>query len=316
MATARLTVDARRAFLGGLIDDAALFPPARLSMAAAVASHIAHRQGAHAWIQGTFVCPASRLDEMAGLLPANASEWAVSVIADGDDLAADVHAALRVRDLTDGRAWGHAIETRLRTGEAESISAAVSVVRKATEAVGVTLTLALELPVTGAAADDINGWLRAIRQLRSPGTPALVAKLRCGGLSADAFPSVAQTAAVVRGCVEHDVPLKATAGLHHPVRHWDPATGFDHHGFFNLFGALVLLGAGAIEDEQLTAVLEETDPAAFTLTAEGFGWRDAVIDEHAVRAQRGRLVVGYGSCSFDEPVDDLVALGVLAEPAR
>jgi hypothetical protein len=34
----------------------------------------------------------------------------------------------------------------------------------------------------------------------------------------------------------------------------------------------------------------------------------------ALRSMRGSLFPAYGSCSFDEPVDDLVALGML-EPA-
>lgn len=314
MTTALHTVDARRAFLGGLIDDAGLFPPARLPMAAAVASHISHRQGRHAWIQGTFVCPASRLDELVGELPDSAPQWPVSVIADGDDLASDVHAAVRLRQRTGGRAWGHALEARLGTTDDEWISATVAVVRAATHAAGEPMALAVELPVTGSDADQIDSWFRAIRDLGSPESPAVVAKLRCGGLTADAFPTVAQAASVVRGCVAHEVRLKATAGLHHPVRHLDPSTGFDHHGFYNLFGALVLLGARAIDNEHVPSVLNEADPAAFTLTAEGFGWRDAMIDGPSVGRQRDRLVIGYGSCSFDEPVEDLVALGVLTGP--
>ncbi len=312
MVTALPTSNACRAFLGGLIDDAGLFPPARLSMAAAVAGHIAHRQGPHGWIQGTFVCPASRLEELVGELPDIAPQWPVSVIADSDDLASDVQAAALLRQRTGGRAWGHALETRLHTAAAASISATVDMVRTASDAAGAAMALALELPATEGSIGQVDGWFRAIGNLRSPGSPGLVAKLRCGGLTAEAFPTVAQTASVVRGCVAHSVPLKATAGLHHPVRHRDPSTGFEHHGFFNLFGALVLLGAGAIDDEHVLSVLEETDPAAFTLTTEGFGWRDAMIDGPAVRDQRNRLVVGYGSCSFDEPVEDLVALGVLS----
>ena len=54
--------DARRALLGGLIDDAAQFPPARLPLAEALAGYRANAAGPHAWLQGRFLCPAARLD--------------------------------------------------------------------------------------------------------------------------------------------------------------------------------------------------------------------------------------------------------------
>jgi len=44
-------------------------------------------------------------------------------------------------------------------------------------------------------------------------------------------------AAFVIGCTERDLAFKCTAGLHHAVRHTDPATGFTHHGFLNILAA-------------------------------------------------------------------------------
>lgn len=119
-------------------------------------------------------------------------------------------------------------------------------------------------------------------------------KLRCGG---ERVPSAVEVAAVLRACSEHGVRLKATAGLHHPV------AGVDHHGFLNLLAAAALGG-------ELEAV-RETDPDAFDLDAGVFAWRGRSLDPAAARA----LLTGLGSCSFEEPVEDLVALGML-ESAR
>ncbi len=56
---------AKRALLEQLIDDASLFPPARLPMGPALRAHARHRESAYAWIGGRFVLPASRVDEFA-----------------------------------------------------------------------------------------------------------------------------------------------------------------------------------------------------------------------------------------------------------
>ncbi len=58
---------------------------------------------------------------------------------------------------------------------------------------------------------------------------------------------------------------------------------------------------------------EPTDqiPSPFALDAAGLRWRDHRVDAAALGATRRDLFVGYGSCSFDEPVEDLTTLGVL-----
>ena len=58
--------DARWALLGGLIDHAPTFPPARLPTAEALAEDRRARAGAEAWLLGRLVWPSSRLAELAG----------------------------------------------------------------------------------------------------------------------------------------------------------------------------------------------------------------------------------------------------------
>jgi hypothetical protein len=112
------------------------------------------------------------------------------------------------------------------------------------------------------------------------------AKIRCGG---EHVPSIDELAEFIRGCRERRMPFKATAGLHHAVRQ-DGA-----HGFLNVLAA-------AVFDED---ALAEEDAEAFRLTETEFLWRD-----RSAPPSRG-LFVGFGSCSFFEPVDELKALGLL-----
>jgi hypothetical protein len=169
-----------------------------------------------------------------------------------------------------------------------------------------------ELPEALAAISAIRGQVRAeAGQGPPPG-----AKLRCGGLSADAFPSPAAVACFIAVAAAQHVPMKATAGLHQPLRHTDPATGITHHGFLNLLGAAVLAHALAVDEDALVRLLSETTPEAFTLTADGFGWRGLGVDPAAIIRARAELFTSYGSCSLSEPVDGLRGLGILPLPAR
>ncbi|MFB9322962.1 hypothetical protein [Cryptosporangium minutisporangium] len=129
------------------------------------------------------------------------------------------------------------------------------------------------------------------------------AKLRTGGLRADAFPSPAELAGALRACVTRGVAVKCTAGLHHAVRHTDPVTGFRHHGFLNVLLAVSALVDGASADD-VAALLGESD---------GHGVAAAVRAWTPERAARARGVfTAFGTCSVQEPVDDLVALGLLS----
>jgi hypothetical protein len=130
------------------------------------------------------------------------------------------------------------------------------------------------------------------------------AKVRCGGATAEMYPSPAQLAHFVCGCRDRGLAFKATAGLHHPLR--DGIV----HGFLNLLGAAVVAHAGG-EPRELIEVLREEDPNAFAVTDEAFTVRGRAFDAGAVAATRERLFVGYGSCSFSEPVEDLRGLRIL-----
>jgi hypothetical protein len=124
----------------------------------------------------------------------------------------------------------------------------------------------------------------------------LRAKVRCGGATVPTAPALAE---FVRGCRERGLVFKATAGLHHAVG----SNG--EHGFLNLLAAIVFAG----EEE---AALAEVDPSAFALDTASYAWRDrsASADELA-RVRRDELH-SIGSCSFFEPVDELLALGMLS----
>ena len=122
----------------------------------------------------------------------------------------------------------------------------------------------------------------------------LCAKIRCGG---ERVPPVGELAEFVRGCRERGVVFKATAGLHHA---YPTATG--EHGFLNL------LAAAVFGDEE--NALREVS-GAFALDAESFRWRDRAATPAQLAEVRASLFHSIGSCSFFEPVGELLELGIL-----
>ena len=182
--------------------------------------------------------------------------------------------------------------------ELPPLSAQVDVVEARLERAGATEGVAADvfLEVWPGDEERLDGVLE-----RGAG-----AKVRCGGPTPDMFPSPAELAHCICGCRDRGLRFKATAGLHHPIR--DGIV----HGFLNLLGAAVLAHAEGAGPRDLVPVLLEHDAAAFEVTDDAFGVRGHVFDLDAVTAAREQLFVGYGSCSFSEPVEELRGLRILS----
>lgn len=292
----------RHPLLEGLVDYAGLFPPAELPFATAVAEYAEHRKQPEAWMLGHFICPAGRLSEF---LPfpdpfTPAAPLTLSVLpGPGEDLSARVGDARAAFDRFAGDFDGHA-ELRVLEARMPDEMPAVEALRTASDRAG-TASLYLEwrpdLP-------HLTGCLQVIADTRSQGAENLGAKIRCGGTEAEAFPSVAEVGSFIGTCASLGIPFKATAGLHHPVRH--ERGGFTMHGFLNVFGAATLALESGSDQDLIEAVLKERNPDAFHLSEGGFSWRGRTAGADRVREARN-LAHAYGSCSFDEPREDLEA---------
>lgn len=270
-----------------LVDDAGLFPPERLPMAAAVERHRADARRGHPVLSHRFLCPASQVDALRAQLR-HADAFRLGVIV---DTGADGVAAATATATSDERLTLETVEIPL---PAERVADAAEAL--APQLTAVQARVFAEIP-------RVAGWRAALEALAEHGVGA---KVRCGGVRADLFPSVAELAAFISVTSALGVPFKATAGLHHAVRHRDPRTGFDHHGFLNLLLAVCRTVEGAPPDD-IAAVLATDDATALTEESRG------VTTSTAQRARQ--LLVAYGSCSTSEPIDDLVGLGLIEKDA-
>jgi len=246
-----------------LFDDAGLFPPAAHAMADALVLHERARTGPHGRLVGPFLCPVARLPEMDAVVAGGAPRPPeLSLVASPGETP--------WRRLT------------LRPGVVQ-IEAPLELALPEDAA---RLVRYVELSPRGDIEKDVERIARAHARV----------KVRCGGLTPDAVPSSRRLAEVLAACARARVPLKATAGLHHPFRHEGP-NGQPQHGFLNLLAA----GSAAAVGEGVDTLVELLE------TEEEKG------DQVIVRIDRSSrsLVASIGTCSIDEPVDALRKLGLL-----
>ncbi|HEX9161858.1 MAG TPA: hypothetical protein VF980_09145 [Thermoanaerobaculia bacterium] len=136
------------------------------------------------------------------------------------------------------------------------------------------------------------------------------AKIRTGGVTANAFPAINRVAAFIRECRQKHVPFKATAGLHHPIRCSKPLTYESHapvgtmHGFVNVFLAAAM-------PEVAPDILREENATAFRFDDDGVSFGDHRVTTDELRRVRKQIAISFGSCSFEEPIADLKELGWL-----
>jgi hypothetical protein len=286
--------------VAGLVDYAGLFPPASRSMSEAVKEYAGHLGSPEAWMLGRFVVPVARLGQLAAEAAPHvtpvAAPWRLSVLV-GEQPEADA-TTIRTFNATHGSAF------RVDAGEAKVDSP--ERIDRVARALGAELDTFVELPLE----PDPRALLEAVRRAR------LRAKMRTGGVTPDAFPPPALVARFLVRCAELDVPFKATAGLHHPLRSeqrltYEPgAPRSTMFGFLNVFLAGTLAAAGVGEDE-LIALLEERRSSAFAFSEHGARWRDHVVSLDQLMRARRSFAISFGSCSFREPVDDLRELALL-----
>lgn len=305
--------------LTDLIDYAGLFPPAKLDMAKSVEAYNRAKVGEFEAALGRFVCPASRLAEFtkaaSPLLPGTfatsgyreqargAEPWRLSVLIDGE-LGHDLDLIEAFNLHHDSEANGQAVVDSVEMKVAD-----VNEIDEALDEIPEDLFPYFEFPVN----EDCRGFVAALA-----GNQA-AAKIRTGGVSSGAFPTPIEVAQFIVACAASDVPFKATAGLHHPVRgrfrltYEKDSPACTMHGFVNVFLCAALVRVKGLDVERAEAVLQEEDPAAFKFSNELVSWRGHGLGLMELAKLRETFALSFGSCSFDEPLADLRSIGWLKD---
>lgn len=290
-----------RALLAHSIDYAGMFPPCSLDLAAALKKQATYVRDSDAWMLSSFVLPVGQFD---------AANEHLSLF--------DSQHPLRISALGPKTGSGAEFMAAIK-------SAAEAITSFSKQHVDLASVEQLEMAVPGgvnfADLDAIGGDLnvRVFWETSTDAAPDTIAqlagsvfgfKLRTGGVTPDAFPASAQIAKALVAAAKHRIPIKFTAGLHHPVRQFRDEVKTKMHGFLNVLGAGVLAFEHGWDESQTAAMLDDENAGSFRFDDESFAWREWKIDSQRITMLR-KFVTSFGSCSFDEPREDLRALKLL-----
>ncbi len=319
MSTAPHPAGAIPAHLAALVDDAAIFPPGNAPLPVAVRAYREHRAAPYADLVGPFVISDVRLAELVELIstgsttgssPATASSpttgepLPVTVVVSGG--AGAIEPAVRWATRSGVLAL-RSLEIAVRDDDSGALAHNAKRIVTAIDQLVANGELDDEVPVYVEpprlyGEPPGHGWLAALDEIAAMDHRL---KFRTGGADLDAFPAATELATVIDASLDRELRFKCTAGLHNALRHRDPETGFEHHGFLNVLVATAQALAGADVDGT-AEILEQQDPAAV------LSWvTDLSADGELTRARR--WFTSFGSCSVLEPLEDLIDLRLLPD---
>jgi len=270
-------------------------------MPEAVINYATYKNSNYNWMLGRFIVPLGRLNEFYESAREFISRdgrgvWRVSVVA-GEDVFDSIR---QIEDFNASTLPGvvcDAIEVKAASG---------SKIENTVGALPRDITAYFELPLD----DKLDNLISALA------FSGQRAKLRTGGVTPDAFPTSREIIRFVRTCLAANVPFKATAGLHHPLRCFKPLTYASDspqgtmHGFLNLF-VMVGFAREGFKTIVLEDLMEEEFEEVFEFDENGVRWREHRLTIAQLERTRRDGIISFGSCSFDEPITDLREFGLL-----
>lgn len=301
LATGRAPLESVKALLTGAIDYAGLFPPSQLSMEEAVLNFAKYRGSPESWMLGRFVVPVARLDELkeaaSQFVERDRDPWRISALA-AEDIYDTFRRLTRFNEQNAGAFVVDSLEVKANT---------VSKIENTVDMMPEGLTAFFEIGL-GQNFAELIATLAIDRQH---------AKIRTGGVRPEDFPRSRDIIRFVRTCLAGNVPFKATAGLHHPIRCYRPLTYSEGgpsgtmHGFLNMF-LMTGFARESFKPDSLEELMEEEFGEVFQFDENGVTWRgENFLSNWQLERLRRLGIQSFGSCSFEEPVEDLKALGLL-----
>lgn len=299
-----------------IIDYAGMYPPANLSLEDAFRNFVGYQTSPDSWMLSRFVVPAKRLTHLSDLMAGSPDGLTFTTLGRGganadeflDNLRLDISDILAFRKAHGAQVTADMFEVALPASAFDDQYALNDLVKQSAEMLNINgLTVFFEAPFNADWQAHTDKLFYALRKVKDKHVGF---KLRTGGVTADAFPSTEQVAWAIAEARDSGIPMKCTAGLHHPIRHFNDSVQTKMHGLLNVFGAGLLAAENGLSQEQIQSILEDETPKNFVFDETGFAWKDLRVASSEITNAR-QFATSFGSCSFDEPREDLRGLGLL-----
>ncbi|QOY35176.1 hypothetical protein AWH56_021125 [Anaerobacillus isosaccharinicus] len=307
------TKSSTQSFLANLIDYAGLFPPSQLPLEEAINNYVAYQADHDSWMLGRFIIPATRLEELDPYMYSFSKNKPLPIAAIGQG-STDVESCLEALKLdlekitTFCKKHGKAVSVdvlELPLPPVIPTSHFLNVIGSEARKHNLQIFCEMTMSLNSDWVDLMLSTLDEISEHNRLNETVLGMKLRTGGITADAFPTPTQVATVLVGCYERKIPLKFTAGLHHPIRMYRDEVKTKMHGFLNLFTAGMTARVHLLDIDTTAEILADEDASHFRFTSKGLCWRDLVVPLSEIEQLRKQALYSYGSCSFNEPREGL-----------
>jgi hypothetical protein len=299
-----MAVSSLRALLARSIDYAGMFPPCSLELEPALKNQADYVRSADSWMLSAFVLPIARFSDAAKFVSRFDHHHQLRVSALGNKTENAKAFLNELKNAAESiRPFQKKHGDRVSVAQLEMFLPADVDLAQMNEAANLVADLKLQSfwETPAESAEQTIALLARAKQ------PAFGYKLRTGGVTADAFPSSVQIARAILASTKHHVPIKFTAGLHHPIRQFRDEVKTEMHGFLNVLGVGVLSAEHHWDEAQTIEMLEDQRAQSFEFHDTVFAWRDWEVTIDRIKARR-KFVTSFGSCSFDEPREDLSAL--------
>jgi hypothetical protein len=308
-------------FMEQLIDYAGLFPPAALPLEQAIRNYAAYQNDKDAWMLGRFILPSSQLHDLDPYMDMFTAEQPLSLSVLGSrshhpELCVDLLDESLRQIAASVRRYGAAVSINVLELPLPPVTIESTLMNAiATRTSNYDLQIFCEMTST-MDADWETSMMQAldeIEEFNAINNRRIGIKLRTGGVTAEAFPLPGQVAAVLVGCRERNLAMKFTAGLHHPIRMYRHEVKTSMHGFLNVFFAGLFAHVNRLDVKATGEILAEENPASFRFSNDSLHWRHLSVDAGEVLALRNQVLFSFGSCSFDEPRDEIKSLNLFEQ---
>jgi len=313
-------------FIDGIIDYAGLFPPANLNLFDSLSNYLNYIKTNKYNLLSSFVLPINLIDDFIPTLEKIGTDYSkldISFVATKpndainfiDSIKSDMDKINSLVNKND-KIYAKAIEITLpiksdigeNKDDFEKLYNTISMVSKLVN--NEKLQVYYEVPNSKNWIEITKNTIKLLAEYNSSNQNNISYKIRCGGVKPEMTPPNENVIAAIMTCTKYNVSLKATAGLHHPFRHFNDELGGVMHGFVNIFVAIILSKNMNLRTELMLELLNDENPINFEWNDNGLTWQNHFISIEDIKESKD-IISSFGSCSFDEPIDDLKELNIL-----